>query len=143
MSIQTLGQRFWGSPWKPKVDFTGSPIGCWVWLGMKDPGGRGQFPYGIFKIKNHRYKAHRVAWELAKGPIPKGLCVLHKCDNPPCVNPDHLFLGTKGDNFADARAKGRLIALRGEEASMAKLTWKQVREIREKHASGGHSWNSL
>jgi hypothetical protein len=75
--------------------------------------------------------AHRVAWGLERGPIPEGLCVLHRCDNPPCVRVDHLFLGTVGDNNADRDAKGRHVALRGEEHGSAKLTEAQVAAIRE------------
>lgn len=71
--------------------------------------------------------AHRVSWILNVGPIPKGMCVLHKCDNPRCVRPDHLFLGTKADNTADAIAKDRL--QRGERSVKARLTADQAREI--------------
>lgn len=68
--------------------------------------------------------AHRAAWEDEHGPIPPGQCVLHRCDNPPCVNPDHLFLGTKGDNNRDRSAKGRTYNgdQRGERNNNARLT---------------------
>lgn len=76
---------------------------CWLWTGGRNPKG-----YGVFKVSGVGFRgAHRVAWELANGPAPAGLCVLHHCDNPRCVRVDHLFLGTKADNSADMVAKGR------------------------------------
>lgn len=82
---------------------------CWLWTasttGQMD---HGQFTYRVAGKQVHIY-AHRFSWELHRGAIPDGLCVLHQCDVPRCVNPDHLFLGTKADNLADARNKGRLI----------------------------------
>ncbi|MER6171321.1 HNH endonuclease [Streptosporangium sp. NPDC001681] len=74
---------------------------------------------------------HRVAWELANGPIPDGMKVCHRCDNPPCCNPAHLFLGTIADNNADRDQKGRQVSLQGEEHGSAKLTADQVDAIRE------------
>lgn len=79
--------------------------GCLEWTGS-----RGHFGHGFFLLSfnpNRQIAAHRFAWERANGPIPDGLCVLHHCDNPPCVNVDHLFLGTRADNVADMDAKGR------------------------------------
>lgn len=84
-----------------KVNKSG-PKGCWIWTGCLSVG------YGLFYNKG-QWKAHRVSWELHKGKIPHGLWVLHKCDNPPCVNPDHLFLGTQSENMKDAYLKGRLV----------------------------------
>ena len=80
----------------------GHPGGCWGWDGYTDGFGYGRIQHGG-KVQ----QAHRVAWTLFNGAIPDGLCVLHRCDNPPCTNPDHLFLGTKKDNMADAMTKGR------------------------------------
>ena len=86
--------------------------------------------------------AHRVAWELAYGQVPNGLFVCHRCDNPPCVRPEHLFLGTARDNTQDAIAKGRFVfnlrpeTTRGEANGRAKITEDQVREIRKRRESG-------
>lgn len=79
---------------------------CWQWTGSRTVS-RGVPWYGKTKNRGRTLLAHRVAWEFANGPIPDGLDVLHRCDNPICVNPDHLFLGTHTDNMQDRLAKGR------------------------------------
>jgi len=108
--------RFWA-----KVLKTNS---CWFWLGKLDDDG-----YGNFQVrKGQKEKAHRVAFKLTKGPIPKGKLVLHHCDNTACVRPKHLFLGTHRSNQADKVAKQR--QARGERIFHAKLTKKKVLAIR-------------
>ncbi len=99
------------------------PNDCWEWLGSKDGCGYGTFAIGR-KVKN----SHRVAWQIENGEIPDGMCVCHRCDNPPCCNPGHLFLGTHSDNMKDMSRKGR--APRGEKSPSAKITEGDVREIR-------------
>jgi hypothetical protein len=91
-------QRFW-----EKVDRRG-PDQCWLWTAALTGNG-----YGVIRLDTHlpRVQAHRASWMLSNGPIPDGLWVLHRCDTPRCVNPAHLFLGTRADNVQDMIAKGR------------------------------------
>lgn len=76
--------------------------GCVEWIGARNADG-----YGLTRTEGKQRLAHRVSYERSNGVIPDGLCVLHRCDNPPCLNPDHLFVGTRGDNAKDCTAKGR------------------------------------
>ncbi len=110
--------------------------GCWGWAGSKDQNGYGKIGEGGRGGRD--LLAHRVSWELSHGPIPNGLCVLHRCDNPECVNPLHLFLGTQTDNNADMHAKGRGSGGRfyGSAHPNAKLDEAAVREIRQARAEG-------
>lgn len=114
--------RFW-----KKVEKTET---CWIWTARKNGG------YGHFGLDHKLVRAHRFAWTLEHGDIPEGLSVLHSCDNPSCVRPSHLFLGTQQDNVDDCIKKGRKRVPRGESHHLAKLTAKQVHEIRER-VSGG------
>lgn len=97
---------------------------CWEWTGARNKKG-----YGHLGSNGKIRSAHRVAWELAHGPIPAGLHVLHRCDNPPCTNPAHLFLGTHAENMADKVAKGRQSRPQGEAHGMAVLTNETAAEI--------------
>lgn len=113
--------RFWA-----KVEKTDT---CWLWTGKRNRDG-----YGLSAFHYRCHPAHRVVWEMTYGPIPEGLRVCHHCDNPPCVRPDHLFLGTDRDNAADRHQKGR--DARGERITRARLTAEQVRAIRARFAEG-------
>lgn len=105
---------------------------CWPWIGALNNRG-----YGTILRNGWARAAHRASWILANGPIPDGLCVLHRCDNPPCVNPAHLFLGTNADNIADMVAKRRQAPPQlGSANPSAKLTEAQVVGIRQRLASG-------
>jgi hypothetical protein len=111
--------------------------GCWNWTGAYAR------EYGTFWLAGRQQRTSRVAYTLYVEPIPIGLCVLHRCDNPKCVNPQHLWLGTQGDNAADSKAKGRSTHQRGELSGMAKLTTSKVLQIRKLAGQPGHSQRSL
>jgi hypothetical protein len=130
-------ERFWAKVSK-------QPSGCWLWTGSKRSKGYGAFCYA----KNGEVvqgRAHRFSWELHNGEIPDGLCVLHKCDVPSCVNPDHLWLGTKAENNRDMVAKGRRVVggtyggmyPRGESHPNCRYEDAVIRDIRKRHACGG------
>ena len=113
--------RFWA-----KVNKTDD---CWVWTARRNSKG-----YGAFRFNRTIWIAHRFSWAIHNGSIPDGLCVLHKCDNPPCVNPSHLRLGSIADNSADMVSRNR--SLVGETNHKAKVTASQVIEIRRLYAAG-------
>lgn len=128
--LAVLDERFWARVRKTST--------CWIWTGAtKEP--RASQPVGYGRVvlsKNplrHGY-AHRLSWEIHFGPIPKGKDVLHKCDNPPCVNPQHLFLGTQLDNMKDCASKKRTAA--GERSGRALLSKNDVKDIRQRLARG-------
>lgn len=118
--IKTLAKSFWA-----KVNVTG-PKSCWIWTASKTQQGYG-------RIGNLR--AHRLSWMLKYGSIPKGLDCCHTCDNEACVNPVHLFIGTRSDNVNDSVAKGRWNRPLGEKHPFAKLIPLQVLEIRQSSLS--------
>lgn len=139
--IEKLRSRFWA-----KVAQRGADD-CWEWQGLKNHRGYGtigiRYPGKAWSI--HR-RASRVAYELTKGPVLEGLNCLHRCDNPSCVNPDHLFLGTIKDNTQDMIEKGRsklMIYRRGQENPAVKITPEQVREIRAKYEPGKYGCKRL
>lgn len=104
---------------------------CWTWpRSTTRPGG-----YGRIMIRGRKVLTHHFAWELTSGAIPDGMRVLHRCDNPRCVRPDHLFLGTQADNVHDMWAKGRADH-RGERNGRARLTPDDVRQIRQLSREG-------
>lgn len=118
---QSFEDRFWS-----KVDTSGD---CWVWTAERTKDG-----YGRFALHGRSRRAHRVAYLLCIGQIPDGLFVCHRCDNPPCCNPAHLFLGTDLDNVNDSITKGR--HTRGERTGSAKLCEADVIDIRYFYATG-------
>ena len=125
--LSPIADRFW-----PKVAIIYDEDSCWVWTASKHSK-RGS-EYGQIKVtRTRKISAHRASWEINFGPIPEGMCVCHRCDNPSCVRPDHLFLGTQKENLVDCRDKGRLggcVGFKGPSAFRAKLTAAQIQEIR-------------
>ncbi len=124
-----------------RVDQSGE---CWLWMRARDGNGYGRTHLAGYP-RRKRFGTHRIAYELTYGPIPPGLLVCHRCDNPPCCRPDHLFLGDKRANALDARDKGRLRGVTlaserfhaiGSSHGMAKLNEEKVTEIRARLAAG-------
>ena len=136
--------RFWSYVLKQSGDDA-----CWLWQASCTSAG-----YGQFVDKQKHFLAHRIAWQLTHGPVPvgedyHGTCVLHRCDNPRCVRPDHLFLGSNLDNIRDMYAKNRqpkgeemwLLSPRGEHVGSSKLNNSEVRAIRALNREyGGSGW---
>lgn len=118
MTKENQIKRFWS-----KVNKTET---CWLWQGARFPKRWRLLPYGRFCMG----RAHRYSWEIHNGSIPEGMDVLHTCDTPFCVNPDHLFLGTHAENMKDKAIKGRCNAPVGDKCPARKLSSKDVTEIR-------------
>jgi hypothetical protein len=97
---------------------------CWIWQGSKSESG-----YGRINIRPRIQRAHRVSYEVFVGPIPDGAEIMHSCDNPACVNPEHLSPGTHRQNMEDAASKGRMARLKGQENPSASLCDSQVAYI--------------
>lgn len=121
--IPFFAERFWLRVTKTR--------GCWFWLASTDGDG-----YGQVCRDGRLRKSHRVAWEMARGPIPAGALVLHKCDTPACVRLSHLFLGTPSDNRRDCVAKGRTNLPCGNQHWCAKLTATKALRIRHLEKAG-------
>lgn len=124
-------ERFWSKVQKGKSDE------CWEWQACRLPSGYGHFHCGS-RTDGTRgmFRAHRVARTIAKGPIPAGFCACHRCDNPPCCNPAHLFLERQAGNVRDRDQKGRRPSSRGEQNPRAELVEHDVRIIRARAAEG-------
>ena len=125
----------WHDPTSWQVRVLVTERGCWEWQGGGTPAG-----YGITTVNKRTTYMHRLSWEIHRGPIPSGMCVCHRCDNPSCVRPDHLFLGTAKDNCLDRKRKGRnapgeATRHRGEHHGMAKLSASDVAEIRSAYSA--------
>lgn len=128
LDVNAMVQRFWD-----KADRSGK---CWIWQGWKDKGGYGMYPWDGAIIR-----AHRLAFELTYGSIPKGLLILHECDNSLCINPAHLRAGTAAENNQDTLSRERRTYenVRGERNGRARITNEQARHICDLYATGNHT----
>jgi hypothetical protein len=117
-----------------KIDKSGE---CWEWTAGKDPDG-----YGIFHHKKS-VRAHRFAYKIFKGDVPSGMCICHICDNPGCVNPDHMWIGSVTENNRDRESKGRSDPQHGERGHNAKLKNYQAEEIRVKYIPRKYTYQML
>lgn len=130
-------ERFWA-----RVERSRAPNGCWLWTGARMAKG-----YGLMHLSEPRdtVLVHRFSYMLNVGPIPTGLNVCHVCDNPPCVRPSHLMLGTAASNNQDKARKGRAACprLSGERHGRAKLTHAIVQEMRQTYTAGGTTLKQL
>lgn len=136
-AARPIAERFWEKVSKDGLVPAHRPeLGpCWIWTGGINEHRGG---YGMFMVrKGVIRRSHRIAWELANDrAVPAGLWVLHRCDNPPCVRPDHLFLGTPKSNVDDMAAKGRTRVRHGSDRPQARLSEADVTAIRTARAQG-------
>lgn len=123
--------------WK-KVDKGPHSKGCWIWTAGTNSDG-----YGSMKLGQRKQSSHRISYELANGPIPAGMDVLHHCDNRRCVNPEHLFLGTNLDNVRDRESKGRGGDHKGVHNGRTHIPDAVIESIRRRYAEGGVSQKYL
>ena len=126
-------QKFWD---KVLIPFESSE--CWMWQAYRDKHGYGRFR----KPGKNQVPAHRIAYQIAYGPVDQATLICHTCDTPPCVNPRHLFAGTPQDNMNDKIKKGRSNTPRGEQKT-CKLSEAAVRELRKRYIPGVLSMNKL
>jgi len=134
---QWTGQRVkWSWSVRERLNFRSElmPSGCREWRGSDD----GRAGYGRVTISNHSQSTHRVSWEEANGrAVPSGMEVRHTCDNPPCIEPTHLILGTPTQNVRDQFDRNRAVRMRGSKHVLAKLTPEQANTIRDRFNRGG------
>lgn len=137
---RAVADRFW-----PKVDRSAGPSACWPWTGTRNQDGYGRFTVGsVVDGSRRQLPAAATAYMLTHpNESLEDLHVLHHCDNPPCCNPSHLFLGTQQDNMTDMARKGRAYGHCGEEAPNAVLTDSLVLKIRATYAAGGLSQRAV
>jgi len=133
-----VADRFWS-----KVGITANPDRCWEWQGNKGVRNYGYFSVTVSPDRDLPVIPTRIMYYLHYGVHPSGKCVCHTCDNPKCVNPTHLFLGTNKDNTQDMIAKGRRHDIKGSACTWSKLTEEKVLEIRAKYGTGESSYKKL
>jgi len=112
--------------------------GCWKWIGTKNKKG-----YGMMVYKGRIHASHRVSWQEFYGEIPEGMLICHKCDNPSCVNPDHLFVGSNQDNMDDMKQKGRASKSKDKQKSRRKISREKELEIIERYKTSNVTQKSL
>ena len=136
--MKSLADRLWSHVGRNGPIMRAGLTPCWLWTGYKRASGHGMMIRGSRTDGSMRSDgAHRIAWEVTHGASPGDMCVCHHCDNPPCVNPEHLFLGSKADNNLDCQNKGRRPVMRGSKNGASKLVESEVLEIRSLYAGGG------